>query len=166
MKNKIKFIIAFISIIMISNGCRKDKEGPMGPQGTAGTNGNANVIGTISISTNSNNWTPISTWGFSTEFNLGTITQSVIDKGVVMVYEQSGSSWIALPYTYGILSRAFTFSLGEIKIYVQNTDLSTATNPGVVTYRFVVISPSNRMAHSSINYENYEQVKKEFNLKD
>ena len=165
MKKTIVLVFIVIAVMLTSNGCKKPKDGATGPQGPAGTNGNANVIGST-LYTDSGSWRPISTWGFSTEFTLGAITQAVVDKGVVMVYEELGTGWMALPYTYGIVSRSFSFDVGTIKIRIINTDLSNATNPGAIGYRFVVITSSNRIAHPNVNYKNYEEVKKTFNLQD
>lgn len=169
MKTKIFLPLAIVFAILFTQ-CTK--EGPAGPQGTAGnngtngTNGNANVTGSTTVTTNSASWTAISTWGFSAIINLGAIDQDIVDKGAVMVYEQLGTGWLALPYTYGKVSRSYLFSPGMVKIYIQNTDGSTATNPGAITYRIVVISASNRMAHPNVDYTNYEEVKMVFGLKD
>src|SRR5450631_3219317 len=84
------------------SSCKKD--GPVGPQGPAGTNGtngidgNANVLGSTTLSVSSANWTATGNEWYDT-FTLGTITQAIVDKGAVMVYEQYNATWVALPYT-------------------------------------------------------------------
>ena len=163
----------FSGIVIITSltfsSCVKD--GPVGPQGPAGadgangTNGNANVLGSTTLSVTSADWTANGNEWYET-FILGTITQDIVDKGAVMVYEQYNSSWTALPYTLGITGRSFDFYVGGGHIYSSNTNGTASTNPGNQTYRFVVISASNRMAHPTVNYKNYAEVKKAFNLKD
>ncbi|MES2287195.1 MAG: hypothetical protein V4547_16005 [Bacteroidota bacterium] len=157
--------IGFIMLIGIStamiNGCAKD--GATGPAGTAGTNGNANVLGSNSISVISSDWT-LSNGFYSTSFTLPVITQSIVDKGVVIVYEKLGSSMQCMPYTNGFTERDFTFNVGSFKVWSHETDGSAPTNPGAQTYRAVVISASNLIAHPNVDFKNYQMVKTTFNL--
>lgn len=148
--------------IVTLNGCAKD--GATGPAGAPGTNGNANVLGSNSVSVAPSDWT-LSGGYYSASFTLPAITQGIVDKGVVMVYEKLGtSSWQCMPYTLGLNERDFTFTVGSFKIWSQNTDNSTPTNPGAQAYRAVVISASNLVAHPNVNYKNYQEVKTTFNL--
>lgn len=164
------------------------KPGPIGPQGTAGTNGtngkdgtagtngtngtdgtngingNANVIGTNTVALNSGSWTASGSY-FVATFSTTAITQAIVDKGAVMVYEQSASFWRALPYTSGIVSKFFYFTLNSVSVVYQNTDGSQTTNPGNQTYRIVAISSSVAMANPNVNWGNYEEVKTILNLK-
>lgn len=166
MKTKTLFTGIVIVTSLAFSGCRKDGPvGPQGPQGPAGINGNANVLGSTTLSVSSSNWIANGNEWYDT-FILGTITQDIVDKGAVMVYEQFNTTWVALPYTLGITGRSFDFYLGGGHIYSANADGTASANPGNQTYRFVVISASNRMTHPNVNYKNYEEVKKAFNLKD
>lgn len=142
--------------------------GPAGPQGPAGTNGtngtngvngNANVIGTNTVALNSGNWTASGKF-FYAGITTTAITQAIVDKGVVMVYEQSGSYWYPLPFTAGILSKYFDFTLNTVYIFYQNTDISQTTNPGNQTYRIVAISSTVAEANPNVNWGNYEEVMK------
>ena len=166
-KNKMKKLkqIGLIMLIgiftVMINGCAKD--GAPGAQGPAGVNGNANVLGSNTISVTSSDWT-LSGY-YTTSFTLPAITQAIVDKGVVMVYEKMGAaSWQCMPYTAGIEERDFTFAVGTFKIWVHNTDGSATTNPGAQTYRAVAISASNLIAHPNVNWKNYQEVKTIFNL--
>jgi hypothetical protein len=166
---------AILAMILISS-CTKPEVGATGPQGatgaagtngtngTNGVNGNANVIGTATVALTSSNWflSSNSQYYYST-LTTTVITQAIVDKGAVMVYEQSGTSWRALPYTSGIVSKFFTFSLNTVNVFYQNTDASTTANPGNQTYRIVAISSSVAAANPNVNWGNYEEVMKILN---
>jgi hypothetical protein len=176
---KTLFSVAILAMMFLAS-CTKP--GPIGPAGTAGTNGkdgtagtngtngtngingNANVIGTSTVALNSNSWTALGTY-FGVALSVPAITQAIVDKGVVLVYEQDATYWRALPYTSGIISKFFVFTLNSVEIYYQNTDGSQTTNPGNKTYRIVAISASVAMANPNVNWENYEEVKTILNLK-
>lgn len=169
---KALFGFAILAMMFLSS-CTKPEVGPIGPAGTAGTNGkdgtagtngtngingNANVIGTNTVALNSGSWTASGN-AFYAVFTTTAITQAIMDKGVVMVYEQSASLWRALPYTSGIVSKFFSFTLNTVYLYYQNTDGSQTTNPGNQTYRIVAISASVAKAYPNMNWGNYEEVK-------
>lgn len=158
-----------ISTAMIFNGCAKDgATGPAGQKGIDGIDGidgNANVIGSNSVSVVSSDWTLSSNY-YSTSFTLPAITQEVVDKGVVMVYEKLGTSWQAMPYSLDIESRDFTFNVGTVKIWAHNSDFSAPTNPSAQTYRIIAISASNLITHPNVDFKNYIEVKNNFNFPD
>lgn len=139
--------------------------GTNGTNGTDGINGNANVIGTSTVALNSNSWTAVGTY-FGVEISVPAITQAIVDKGAVIVYEQDATWWRALPYTSGIVSKFFVFTLNSVQIYYQNTNGSQTTNPGNQTYRVVAISASAMLANPNIKWGNYEEVKTILNLKE
>lgn len=165
--------IGFIMLVCISttmiNGCAKD--GATGPQGTPGTNGtngvdgNANVVGSNTISITSSDWSLASSF-YSTSFTSVAITQAIVNNGAVMVYEKLGNSWQCMPYTTGLNERDFTFSVGAFKIWSHNTDDSIPTNPGPQTYRIVAISASGLIANPNVDLKNYQVVKMTFGLSD
>jgi hypothetical protein len=184
-----KAFLSFAILAMILFSCTKPEVGPIGPIGPAGTNGkdgiagtngtngaagtngtngtngvngNANVIGTATVALTSGSWTA-SSKAFYVILNVPAVTQAIVDKGVVLVYEQFGSSWVALPYTGGIASRYFMFALNYVTIFYQNTDGSQTTNPGNLTYRVVAISSSVAAANPNVNWGNYEEVMKILN---
>ena len=146
-----------ISTVLI-NGCAKD-----GATGPAGKDGNANVSGSTSVTTSS--WTLTGGIIYSTTITWTPITQAIADKGVVMVYEQVGSSgWNALPYTLATVSRTFSFGAGFVNVMYTNTDGSAPSNPGTQTYRVVAIAASGLSTHPNVNWKNYQEVKTAFGL--
>jgi hypothetical protein len=182
-----KTLLSFAILAMILFSCTKP--GPIGPTGPAGTNGkdgaagtngtngaagtngtngtngvngNANVIGTTTVALNSGSWTASGSF-FMATLTTTAITQAIVDKGAVMVYEQSATFWRALPYTSGVVSKFFIFTLNSVSIVYQNTDGSQTTNPGNQTYRIVAISSSVAAANPNVNWGNYEEVMKILN---
>lgn len=167
---KINLLIWVLFVGILFSSCKKDKYQPVGDYG------NANV--TTSNTTTLNNWATDYddgfNFGFSTILTWEVITQSVVDNGIVMVYLQDGSSWIALPYTESsddiyVLSFNFSFQVGQIKIEVSGFDdvynWGTSDFNGLVV-KTVVISEEGRMMHPNLDYTNYNEVNKVFNLKD
>jgi hypothetical protein len=140
--------LACVLTLFLASCSKKEVVGPAGPSGPAGTNGtngtdgtdgNANVLSTSIIA--ASNWKQESTYLYSTEIPYSSITQSIIDKGTVLVYQQIGTSeWVVLPYTLGKKLTTFSFTNGKVTLVNYNTDLSANTNPGSVNYRITVIS--------------------------
>lgn len=152
----------FALAVLTFGACTKAKDGAPGAQGPEG---NANVIGSNTVTTS--NWTLNSGIMYYTTLTSSNITQAIVDKGVVLVYEGDGSGgYFALPYTFGIESSTFDFDLGFVNIYITNTDASTPANPGSRTYRIVTITSRAMIAHTDVDFKNYVSVKKAFNLKD
>lgn len=149
---------AILLVILFITGCAKDPiQGPPGPigqtgvngtngvngidgtNGVNGTDGNANVIGSNTVTIYSSDWSN-SSGVYSANITLGAITQSIIDKGTVLVYRKYGSEWVLLPITKGVNLTAYSFGLGYISLVNYNTDFSSNNNPGAVTFRVVIIS--------------------------
>lgn len=149
---------------LVFNGC-KGKDGAPGAQGPAGVDGNANVVGSTSVV--ASNWTLNSGILYSTTLTWTSITQVIVDKGVVMVYESDGSGgWQALPYSFISEENTFGFDVGFVNIYITQTDGSAPTNPGSRTYRLVTMTSRAMQTHPNLDLKNYSQVKEAFNLKD
>ncbi len=153
---------------LLFTNCAKDgKTGPAGPQGPAGANGNANVV---SSTITSSNWAYTApSWKIS--FTYPAITQDIIDKGAVLVYIKVGSAYNQLPltiYPSSTYSRTYEVStyLGGVDIFCTDSDLTQPTNPGSQNFKVVVIAASGKMANPNLNYDDYNAVKKAFNLQD
>jgi hypothetical protein len=161
-------IVMFIALIAMS--CSKDgATGPAGPAGANGTNGidgNANVIGTNTVTISS--WTSYASGSLWVGGLSATgITQSIVDKGIVSVFIQNtAGTWTALPYTIGNTSWFYDFGVGFVNINKTNTNLSAIANPGSQTFRVVIISASNKMANPNTDWKDYNQVKEALHLQD
>lgn len=95
---KTLFKKSFVFFILTTFSCSED-----GATGQAGADGNANVIGTNTVTTTSSNWTSYSSGAlWVTTLNVSAFTKSILDKGIVFVFKSdSTGSWTALPFTLG-----------------------------------------------------------------
>jgi hypothetical protein len=162
MKNLLKKI-AILSIAMFFFSCSED-----GKDGEPGADGNANVIGTSTVTSSNSNWTSgASGTLWTTTLNVPGITQSIVDRGIVSVFKRESTGfWTPLPYTFANESWHYTFNSGTVLISRLNINLTPLANPGSQTFRVVIISASNRIAYPNVNWNNYAEVKDIFKLKD
>ncbi len=158
------FILMGISYTLL-NSC-KGKDGAPGAQGPQG---NANVVSGLTTVTN---WTYDGTNKLYTATIIdNNITQAIVDNGAVLVYlvGVSGGNLLLPATIYPAASYSETltswYNLQQVIIQVQDSDLTQPNNPGSLKFRIVKIS--GRIAsHRNIDFENYELVKRAFNLKD
>ena len=137
-----------------------------GPAGEDGKDGNANVV---SSSITSGSWSFVSP-SWSQSFTYSAITQDILNNGAVLVYVASGVNYYQLPYTFyptSSYSRTYNYVhyLGGLKVYVTDSDLNTP-EPGTLKFKVVVIEASGLMKNPNVDLNNYQEVKKAFNLKD
>ena len=173
-------ILLFTSLLILS--CSSDgAEGPAGPAGPAGANGtngingingNANVVGSEPFSTAANNWTSLlggRAWT-ATLSGATSITQNIVDKGMVIVfrrYTTNGvTTWSPLPDTNININISYSYSLGAIQFLAQSTNDVSIPNPGTITFRYVVISPTNLSANPNVNWKNFNEVQNILNLRN
>lgn len=153
--------------LLFTNCSKDDNTGPAGPAGANGTNGNANVV---SSTFTSSSWLYTApSWVVS--FLYPAITQDIIDKGAVLVYLKVGSAYSQLPLTiYQVSTFSSTYEVstvvGGLSIRATDSDLTQPNYPGLKEFKVVVIAASGRAANPSINYNDYNAVKKAFNLQD
>jgi hypothetical protein len=164
-------LVLVVALLAIS--CSKDGEtGPAGPAGANGIDGNANVFGSTAFTTASTNWASQSSGTFWTANLTGvtSITQNVVDRGIVSVFRKytanGATEWSPLPDTNGNVNISFNYGLGYITLFTQSTNFAVVPNPGVITFRYVVITPSNKLANPNTDWNDYNQVKEALNLKD
>ncbi len=175
MKN-LKLILAMTTIVVFFASCTKKGEpGAQGPAGQNGTDGNANV--------HSFNYR-ITAWGYDGNYYYSDLTASEglsisasdIANGALMSYIETTAGWTLLTYAYPLGSngtqfyRAY-FDVNNFLIRVNNSNSSsdapylTATPSSPRGIKIVVI-PQLRMAQTDIDWSNYQDVKREFNLAD
>jgi hypothetical protein len=184
-----------LAVILIFASCAKDgdtgPQGPAGPAGPAGPNGPtgpqgpagaANVVYsnwldvTYQPDTIHNPDASIDTLSWSATINAPKLVDSIVNRGTVKVYLNmnllnSGTAFVTpLPLAdisiFGLFITPY-FSTQQITL-ISNGDASSFTDSNVkyLQYRYVII-PGNvpgRMA--TIDWNNYDAVKKYLNLKD
>ena len=153
---KHRFIYPLIALIIAFSGCAKD-----GKTGPAGANGNANVQS--STFTNQGFAYVSANNDYEINMSVAAITQTVLDRGSMMVYLQAASAtngWVALPASIAGVELNVAFYLGSAQV------VSTVASSGLFNLRVVVIPPSARIKNPNVNWKNYEEVKEIFNLKD
>jgi hypothetical protein len=170
MKTTTKFLyVATILALFISLYACKGPAGDVGPAGPAGATGATGATGPAGSSgAIYSEWiTPtFSSTTFSATLTAPKLTQEILDRGAVHVYIKGTSLIFPLPYTdIDSLGRVpfhldFAAGVGRIVIF------TTAPVSGL-PFRYVLIPgsiPAGRRA--AIDFNNYEAVKKEFDLKD
>jgi hypothetical protein len=160
MKNLLKKVV-LICLVATFTSCSED--GKDGIDGNNGTNGNANVVGTTDFTILPTDWQTTGNLKSVTIGNNG-VTQNIVNSGIVMVYQKSGSSYVALPFSYQGIDRGFAFGLNYIQITLSASSPITVTANTVI--RAVIIPSSSRMANPNVNWNNYAEVKDKFKLKD
>lgn len=135
-------------------------KGDKGDTGATGATGTANVIYSP--------WTSVTFTGSGTSY-IGTLaaaklTQEILDKGDIHVYWSEGGRVITIPYSQVFGTTTYTVFP---RFYVGRIDLvsSYALSPQMIRY---VIIPGGVAGgrKAAIDYSNYEEVKKYYNLKD
>lgn len=142
--------------------------GPQGPAGTNGVDGNANVK-CYTVNLFSNNWACSSIC--YADVTCSGITQDIINTGSVHVFMQSTTNtgvWLNMPWTEFNSTYSsnynFNYSLNSLRIFKQDSDLTTPANPGSRFFKIVVIASSGKLAHPEVDYTNYEEIKEAFDL--
>ena len=99
-----------------TNGAQgqQGQQGIAGANGTNGTNGNANVKSTT-FNVAAGDWITLGTSGVYYNKAFASLTQDIVDNGLVMCYLKSGSAWVALPVTTGVEANIFVIYTGSFQ---------------------------------------------------
>lgn len=163
MRNKYHYRIGLMTLVLcllVVVSCKKDDDSAYQPKG------NYPTIYTKQFTVT---WTQNAP-GYYCLLTDANITQDVVDKGDVVVYlSNDNGGWIALPITMPITSTYATtltpvHYLGGITVWAYDTDMQQTADPGPTTFKVVIISAVARLANPTLNVNNYEEVKKMFNL--
>ncbi|BAV05691.1 hypothetical protein SAMN05421788_108160 [Filimonas lacunae] len=162
------FGLVMIAGALTATSCKK---GDAGPQGEKGDSAIANVY--------YSDWTDV-TFGATDaygEIDAPKLTQDVLDKGDIRVYWNFGSK--SSPYIQACPSNLYyndsttfiitpEFYVGTIGLQANYLGLSSTTNSAgeaVRQFRYILI-PGGTKARTSINWNNYAEVKAALNIKD
>lgn len=134
--------VFIISILLASllGSCKKQATGAPGEQGPPGKDGNVTIKNIPSFIHPSSAWTKDQN-GWKSIITVPEINRDVVDKGMVRVYIQIGSSWWDLPYSSGGISTESGVDVGIVVL--KNNDINGAITPQPVTqnYRIVIVTP-------------------------
>ena len=136
--------------------------GPKGDPGEAGDPAGAFQFSTDTLSTEADG---------STGFGL-TLTKDIassIEKGVVLVYAKSGNFWFPLPgiVPFGNEISNYTFAYGVDKLDLNFLLIQRDAAPKkrfFTNLRIVIVPAVNARLNAQVDYKNYEEVRKAFNL--
>jgi len=144
------------------NSCKK---GDTGPAGKDGVDGNANVTSLI-VTISSSQWT-FSNNEYDATISVPAITQSIITSGTVQVFcSPDGANWLALPFSFQGYEINYGYLVGQVQIAITLNNGGNPGQPNNNQFKIIVISSAARIAHPNVNWNNYNEVKKIFNLAD
>jgi hypothetical protein len=167
-----KMLMAFLSCTFLLASCGKD--GAVGPQGPQGATGNANVTSTT-INIAATDWTfqgPAGNGWYDTRLTVPAITQAVVDKGLVLVYWNIwANEYLSLPTmpsppNWSDARQLTPFHyLGGVRIEAVTPDHTRAVRPDAAKFKVIVI-PAGLHKMPKVDWNNYAEVAKAFNLPD
>ena len=168
--------ISFISVVLISMtmlfvSCT-------GADGRDGRDGRDATVCSMSINVTANDWTFLSSGSWCLSLTSTSITQSVVDNGMVLVYMKDPYyySWKLIPLTYyytdvdseqNILylscSLETSYYLNGLDIYWTESDFYDGNNPGNQTFRVVILEGSS-ISKAPIDFADFKAVVKAYNI--
>jgi hypothetical protein len=95
------------------------------------------------------------------------LTPELLVNGVVMCYWKNAGSYTAMPLTFseGTYISHWLFTQNASSISIVNYDDDGATpNPGSQTFKIAIFTKAGLINHPNVDINDYESVKKEFNL--
>lgn len=164
---RILSLVVIVSMVSIFSCTKEGKQGEQGMSGANGTNGSSNVQN-FDITLNSWDWTydnlyqrQYYRYWVSADYN-----------SLVVCYVMSGSGKQIMPYYEAITQRNYDFAnvlyQSSPYIEIQYTDYNSPTTAPSSSKNFylIIVPPTARLANPNVDYTNYEEVKRTFNLKE
>jgi hypothetical protein len=171
------FVVGMIMILVLILTVCESVKGPTGPQGPKGETGQQGPTGPEGKTSVLAQTIIVSTWEYNSDLSAYTaaitdsnISQDILDHGFVVVYWEMGTGvWVQLPWTLYITSSLSTtysvlYSLNTVLIMLRDSDLTKPNDPDPMKFKIVAVSGSTGLAKQSIDWSNYEEIKKEFQL--
>lgn len=166
--------IALFTILLstTNSGCKKGDDGAKGDTGTANVIYSAWLDVDYTPYTDSNGDTAI--W-YAT-ISAPKLTKKILDSGTVKAYINIGSS--SDPYVFplpltdlyaltGIYQLGMYFTVGNIELYCDvDAGTYTSSSQKYAQYRYVIIPGGVSTGRSVVNWNDYEAVKKYYNIPD
>jgi hypothetical protein len=171
-------MLAVVTALIFMDACKAEKGdvgpiGPAGPTGATGATGASGATGATGATGTANvsysDWVNVTFTGSGTSYiaNVAApkLTQDILDKGDVHIYWKIGTSIYYIPYAQVIGTTTYTIfqilTVGNIKL---TSSYAIASGTAI---RYVIIPggiAGGRKAN--VNYSDYEEVKKYYNLPD
>jgi hypothetical protein len=149
--------------------------GPQGPQGTAGAAGTANVIysGWLDVKFDPTTDPDLPAGTYEGSIAAPKLTPAILASGDMKVYVNFGSAAspdvVPLPINDPFYGIVFIVDFLPQTIYITaNGNASTMTDNNVKyrQYRYILIPGGTQARKATIDWNNYEEVKKTFNIPD
>lgn len=156
---QIIYLGTFILMLFFTACTKETVQGPKGDPGAAGGGGNSSIQSSAIFTVSTTQWqktADTSAWKFT--INTDLITKDIVDKGIVKVFVQIGTSWWELPFTEGDLFTQFGFDVGVANLYFTDIHGGLPARPSTKAYRVITISALARTSHPTTNWGNYYEV--------
>ena len=171
-------MLAVISAVIFMDACKGEK-GDVGPIGTTGAVGATGAVGGIgatgptgTANVQYSEWIPFTLTGTqtsngTTNIPLPKMTQEVLDKYLIFTYLKFGNSnWIySLPLSFP--SGGGKDETIAVRYYLANAMITSNATYSNTSFRYLLVPggvPTGRKA--AVDYNDYEAVKKYYNIKD
>ncbi len=174
-------LASIVAMFIFLDACKGEK-GDVGPIGTTGAVGATGAVGGIgatgatgatgTANVQYSDWIPFTLTGTqtsngTTNIVLPKITQEVMDKYIIFSYIKFGNSnWVySLPLSFP--SSGGKDETVAVRYYLGNAMITSNATYSNTSFRYVLVPggvPTGRKA--AVDYNDYEAVKKFYNLKD
>lgn len=158
--------LSALFLLMLASACEgpQGDPGPVGPAGPQGAQGPQGATGAANV--RYSDWVNVTFAGsgstYTGNLTAAPLTQDVLDKADIRVYWKDGSRVITLPYAQILGGTTYTV---HQRFYVGRIELVSSYALGSQSMRYVVI-PGGSALRMALNLDDYEAVKKAFNLPD
>lgn len=102
-------------------------------------------------------------------FEIGKDNVASVEKGVVLVYAKASNAWFAMPgpvfFADGASNYTYAYAIQGVNLVIQLFQLDEKPiKRKFQAVRVVLIPAANARLNANIDYKNYEEVRKAFNL--
>ena len=144
---RVLFIALAIAGLLVTACKKKEIQGPKGETGDPGGGGNAGINSTNNFYVTLAEWKPNKdSTGWKTSVYSPLLTQSVVDKGSIKVYMNTGA-WSELPYIEDDLFTQYSFVKDTLKLTFGDMHGNFPERPTTRLYRLVTVSEAARMSY-------------------
>ncbi len=114
----------------------------------------------------------------SVQFNVGSVTPSVVDNGAVLAYFREQGTWTAMPYMFAVesaellavdytITMGYGYDDGLIEVFYEaSTPEAPLLDQPDRRIKAVILEDLAYVSEANVNLNDYEAVKAHFNLKD